>query len=109
MVEAIHDVPRPVEILAAIRQSLSPDGTLLVSDERVADEFTAPGDEVERFMYAASTLVCLPAAMTEQPSAATGTVMRASTLRDYAGRAGFTDVTVLPFEPGFQRLYRLTP
>jgi SAM-dependent methyltransferase len=109
VVEAIHDVGRPIEILAAIRESLAPGGSLLVADERVADTFTAPGDEVERFMYAASMLVCLPGGLADQPSAGTGTVMRAGTLRDYAARAGFGDVEVLPFEPGFLRFYRLTP
>ena len=43
VVEAIHDVSRPVEILAAIREGLAPSGVLLVADERVADAFTAPG------------------------------------------------------------------
>jgi SAM-dependent methyltransferase len=109
VIEAIHDVARPVEILAAIRQSLAPGGTLLVADERVADAFTAPGDETERFMYAASVLICLPGGMAEQPSAGTGTVMRAGTFGEYARQAGFQDVQVLPFEPGFLRFYRLTP
>ena len=107
VIESIHDVARPVEVLDAIRKSLAPGAPLLVADERVADEFTAPGDEVERFMYAASALVCLPGGLAEKPSAATGAVMRAGTLRDYASRAGFRDVDVLPFEPGFLRFYRL--
>jgi hypothetical protein len=80
-----------------------------VADERVADAFTAPGDEIERLMYSASILICLPGGLSEQPSAGTGTVMRAGTLRDYATRAGFREVEVLPFEPGFLRLYRLRP
>jgi SAM-dependent methyltransferase len=108
VIESIHDVPRPVEILDAIRQSLAPGAGLLVADERVADAFTAPGDEVERFMYAASVLVCLPGGLAERPSAGTGTVMRAGMLRDYATQAGFRAMEVLPFEPGFLRFYRLT-
>ena len=109
VVEAIHDLARPVEILSAIHEALGPDGTLLVSDERVAEQFTAPGDEMERVMYAISLTVCLPASLAEEPSAGTGTVMRAGRLRDYATQAGFTDVEALPFEPGLQRIYRLTP
>ncbi|CAN5306307.1 class I SAM-dependent methyltransferase [soil metagenome] len=108
VVESIHDMSRPVEVLAEIRRSLAPGGALLVADERVADKFTAPGDEIERFMYAASVLVCLPGGLAESPSAGTGTVMRVGMLRDYALQAGFTDVEVLPFEPGFLRFYRLT-
>ena len=108
VVESIHDMSRPVEVLAAIRRSLAPGGALLVADERVADKFTAPGDEIERFMYAASVLVCLPGGLAEQPSASTGTVMRAGTLRDYAMQAGFHEMEVLPFEPGLLRFYRVT-
>jgi len=109
VIESIHDMSHPVEVLDAIRQSLASGASLLVADERVADAFTAPGDEVERFMYAASLLICLPGGLAEQPSAATGTLMRTGTLRNYAKKAGFGDVEVLPYEPGFLRIYRLTP
>jgi hypothetical protein len=73
----------------------------------VADSFGAIGDPVERFMYAASVLHCLPAGMAEQPSAATGTVMRVDTVRRYATEAGFANVEVLPIEHDFFRFYRL--
>jgi SAM-dependent methyltransferase len=108
VIEAIHDLARPVEILSAIRASLAPGGSLLVADERVADASAAPGDEIERLMYAFSVLVCLPGGLADQPSEGTGTVMRADTLRGYAERAGFAGFEVLPFEPGFLRFYRLT-
>ncbi len=108
VIEAIHDLARPVENLAAIRSALKPGASLLVADERVGDEFTAPADEIDRFMYAVSLTVCLPASLAEEPSAATGAVMRAGKLGGYARKAGFTDVEVLPFEPGFLRFYRLT-
>lgn len=107
--EALHDFSRPVEVLEAIRANLAADGALLVMDERVGPEFQPGADEVERFMYSASVLHCLPATMAEQPSAATGTVMRESTVRDYATRAGFSSVDVLPIEADFFRFYLLRP
>jgi len=107
--ECIHDLPRPVDVLAAARRSLVPGGVVIVMDEAVADEFTAPGDEVERLMYGYSLAVCLPDGMSRQPSAGTGTVMRADTLRRYAHDAGFTRVDVLPIEGfAFFRFYRLS-
>jgi 2-polyprenyl-3-methyl-5-hydroxy-6-metoxy-1,4-benzoquinol methylase len=110
VIEAIHDMSRPVEALAAIRKMLAPGGTAIIADERVADEFTVPGDPAERLFYGASILLCLPAGMAEQPSAATGTVMRAGTLRRYANEAGFTDVQVIDsIDHPFLRFYRLTP
>jgi hypothetical protein len=78
-------------------------------DEKVADEFQAPGDEVERLMYTYSVLCCLPAGMSEQPSAATGTVMRTETLERYVKEAGFSRVEVLPIEHDVFRFYRLLP
>jgi SAM-dependent methyltransferase len=105
--EAIHDMARPVEALRAIGGLLAPDGVALVADERVADEFTAPGDEVERVMYGWSILHCLPVGREEQPSAETGTVMRVSTFTHYADEAGFRTVEILPIGHDFWRFYRL--
>lgn len=106
--ECIHDMPRPVEVLAAIREALRPEGLLVVMDEAVAEEFTAPGDEIERLMYGFSMFVCLPDGMSSQPSSATGTVMRPATLRRYAEEAGFSSMDIAPIEDfGFWRFYLL--
>lgn len=105
--EAVHDMARPVESLRGMRSLLADGGVLLIADERVADRFTAPGDEVERVMYGFSVFHCLPVGREEQPSAATGTVMRVDTLRGYAQEAGFTGFEVLPIENDFWRFYRL--
>ena len=107
--EAVHDMSRPVEVLRALRGLAAEDGAVVVMDERVADVFTAPGDEVERLMYTYSVLCCLPVGLAESPSVGTGTVMRADTLRRYAAEAGFTDVEVLPIEHEVFRFYRLHP
>ena len=107
MFEALHDTPRPAEVLAALRQMLRHDGSMLLADERVAETFTAPGDEIERMMYGWSISHCLPAAMVDQPAEPTGTVLREPTVRELAGRAGFSSVDVLPIENDFFRFYRL--
>ena len=70
---------------------------------------TAPADPVERFMYGASVLHCLPVGRSQPGSAATGTVMRADTLRRYATAAGFASTTVLGLEHDVYRFYRLDP
>lgn len=106
--ECLHDMSRPVEVLAAIRRSVQPGGPVVIMDEAVADEFAAPGDEVDRLMYGFSLFICLPDGMSSTPSAATGTVMRPPVLRGYATQAGFRDVEVLPIEDfSFFRFYRL--
>jgi ubiquinone/menaquinone biosynthesis C-methylase UbiE len=109
VVEALHDMANPVPVLASIRRSLRPAGSLIVVDERVAEQFTAPGDDIERFMYGWSITTCLPDGRSHQPSVATGTVMRPETVRRYADEAGFASVEVLPIENDFFRFYRLRP
>jgi SAM-dependent methyltransferase len=106
--ECVHDMPQPVEVLAAVHEAVRSDGLVVIMDEAVADHFTAPGDPVEQVMYGYSTLVCLPDGLSSTPSEGTGTVMRRSTLTGYARRAGFTSVEVLPIEDfAFFRFYRL--
>jgi hypothetical protein len=94
-------------VLGSIREMLKPGGTLLVADERTEDSFTAPASETERIFYAYSVLCCLPSAMDDHTSAATGTVMRRETFEGYAKAAGFEGVSVLPIEHDFLRFYRL--
>jgi 2-polyprenyl-3-methyl-5-hydroxy-6-metoxy-1,4-benzoquinol methylase len=108
VIEAIHDLSRPVDALKSIHKVLAPGGCAIVADEKVADVFT-PGDELERLFYGFSVLMCLPAGMSEQPSAATGTVMRADTMRAYAADAGFSHVEVLDIPHDLLRFYRLDP
>jgi SAM-dependent methyltransferase len=103
--EALHDMSEPVSVLRAARGLLAPGGCVIVADERVADSFSAPGDDVERLYYGFSVLHCLPVGM---PGAGTGAVMRVDTVRSYAREAGFADVEVLPIDNDFWRFYRLT-
>jgi 2-polyprenyl-3-methyl-5-hydroxy-6-metoxy-1,4-benzoquinol methylase len=107
--EALHDMSYPVEVLRTCRELLAEGGSLVVGDERVADAFTVPGDDLERFYYGFSILHCLPVGMVGEGAAGTGTVMRADTVRRYAEEAGFTGFEVLPIENDFYRFYRLTP
>jgi hypothetical protein len=79
---------------------------VLVVDERVQDAFGTPVDEMERFLYAFSTLHCLSVSL-QDGGAGTSTVMRADTLRRYAAEAGFAAVDVLDVEHPQFRLYRL--
>jgi ubiquinone/menaquinone biosynthesis C-methylase UbiE len=105
--EALHDMSRPVDALRAARRLLSEHGTALVADELVQDEFTAPASDRDRYEYGWSVVSCLPGAMGDPETRATGAVMRPSTLRRYAEEAGFRRVEVLPIETDYWRFYRL--
>jgi SAM-dependent methyltransferase len=105
--ECIHDMSNPVGALRMMRNLAGEQGTVLVMDERVGDTFSAKGNDIDAFMYGFSILHCLPVGMDNGSSAATGTVMRPDTLRQYAAEAGFRDVEVLPIDNTFFRFYRL--
>jgi len=105
--ECIHDMPDPVGVLTAMREMAGNDGTVLVMDERTADELTAPAEIYERFLYGVSLFVCLPDGLSTPGSVGTGTVMRAPVLRGYAQAAGFSDIEVLDVDNDFFRFYRL--
>jgi 2-polyprenyl-3-methyl-5-hydroxy-6-metoxy-1,4-benzoquinol methylase len=107
--EALHDMSYPVEVLRACGALLTDGGSVVIGDERVADRFGAPGDDLERFYYGFSILHCLPVGMVGEGAAGTGTVMRSETVRRYAEEAGFRTFTVLPIENDFYRFYRLVP
>ncbi len=105
--EGLHDMARPADALRAARRLLGPEGSVIIADELVEDEFRAPASDLERYHYGWSVVSCLPGAMGDPGTAATGAVMRLATLRRYAGQAGFRRVEVLPVEAETLRFYRL--
>lgn len=105
--EALHDMGEPVKALAAFRGVLAEGGVVLVADERVADEFTAPATEIDRLQYAVSVLHCLPATMAESDAVASGTVLRAPTVMSWADSAGFASTVRLPIEHLYWQFYRM--
>lgn len=108
LLECLHDLARPVDALVACRTALRPGGAVLVVDEKVADEFTAPADLTERLMYGWSISHCLPAALAGPgTSAGLGTVLRAGAVRELAAAAGFATACPVDVDAGFFRVYRL--
>ena len=88
---------------------LTTGGSVLIGDERAAESFMAPGDELERSRYGWSVVHCLAVGMLDPDSAGTGAVIRPETVRGYAAHAGFARVEVLPIDHDFWRFYHLTP
>jgi 2-polyprenyl-3-methyl-5-hydroxy-6-metoxy-1,4-benzoquinol methylase len=109
ILEGFHDMARPVDVLRAVRAMLAEGGSVVMIDENVADDFTAPAPDLERYHYGWSVVACLPGAMGDPLTAATGAVMRTATLRRYAEEAGFQRVEVLPIQTPTWRFYRLHP
>jgi SAM-dependent methyltransferase len=105
--ECLHDMGRPVEALASMKELAGKTGTVLIVDERVADQFHAPGDAMEQLFYGFSLTCCLPDGLSHDHGVGTGTVLRAETLDAYARAAGFGGAEVLPVDHDAFRYYRL--
>ena len=106
---AIHDLARPVEALQVMRGLVAAGGTVIAIEPRAPETFSAPGDLFDQMLYLESLMFSLPTGMAEQPSAATGQLMRPATLRRYAMEASFREVEILPIEHPRMRMYRLFP
>jgi 2-polyprenyl-3-methyl-5-hydroxy-6-metoxy-1,4-benzoquinol methylase len=105
--ECIHDMSDPVAALRAMRQLRAPGGTVVIADELAAETFDPDAGELERVFYGFSLSVCLPDCMSREPSAATGTLIRPDTMRQYAQAAGFADIEILDVPHDAWRFYRL--
>lgn len=90
--EALHDMPRPVEALSAMRRLAAPSGTVLVVEMKIAERFVLPAPANDRLNYGWSVLTCLASSMCGGEPAGTGTLLRRGTLERYARRAGFSSI-----------------
>ena len=100
----------PISVLKTMRLLSGEAGTVVVMDERVAEDFgtaAAEMDPVEQAMYGFSCMCCLADGKSRPNSVETGTVMRPSMLRMYAQQAGFKDIEILPAKNDFFRFYKL--
>jgi SAM-dependent methyltransferase len=90
--ESLHDMPRPVEALAAMRRLAAPHAAVLVVEERSGEAFSLPATPNDRLNYGWSVLTCLSSAMNGPGAEGTGTVLRRATLERYAREAGFSSI-----------------
>lgn len=103
--ETVHDMADPVAALRMARGALRSGGHLLVADERTADDFTAPADELERLFHSFSVLHCLPATRAEPGPVAHGTMARPADMLGWFEAAGFTSTRVLDVDNDMWRFY----
>ena len=107
--ECLHDLPYPVQALSRMREMANPGGTVFIADEAAGEGFSENKNLMGRFCYNVSVLHCLPQAMVYPRAAGTGTAISENTVRTYAHKAGYSDVSVLEIENPFFRFYKLTP
>lgn len=92
MFDCLHDMGDPVGAARHVRETLAADGTWMVVEPFAGDDVADNINPIGRVFYAASTLICTPAAMCDPDSPALGAQAGEGRLREVCEEAGFTRV-----------------
>lgn len=88
--DALHDMGDPIGAAKHIRQSLAPDGTLMLVEPMAADTLEGNLNPVGRVFYAFSTSVCVPTSLNQEVGTALGAQAGQARLEDVLRQGGFT-------------------
>jgi SAM-dependent methyltransferase len=89
MFDCLHDMGDPVSAAGHVRSSLDADGTWLIVEPFANDRVEDNLNPVGRVYYAASTLLCTPASLSQEVGLALGAQAGESRLRDVVTSGGF--------------------
>jgi SAM-dependent methyltransferase len=87
--DCLHDMGDPVGAAKHIRESLAPDGTFLLVEPAAADTVEGNLNPVGRMFYAASTMLCVPASLSQEVGMALGAQAGEARLREVVTAGGF--------------------
>ena len=88
--DCLHDMGDPLATARHVRQALKPDGTWLIVEPAAADDVAGNLNPVGRVYYGASTLLCVPNALSQSGGYALGAQAGEAAIRRIATDAGFT-------------------
>jgi SAM-dependent methyltransferase len=88
--DCLHDMGDPVGAAAHTHRSLAADGTWLLVEPFAGDDVNDNLNPIGRVFYAASTLICTPASLSQEVGAALGAQAGEARLREVATAAGFS-------------------
>lgn len=93
--DCLHDMGDPIGAALHVRETLAPDGTWMIVEPMAKDSVEENFNPVGRVYYAASTMICTPASMSQEGAAALGAQAGPAQLADVirAGGFGHTRVT----------------
>lgn len=99
--DCLHDMGDPVSALRHARESLAPDGVVMIVEPFAGDDVQSKLNPVGRLFAAASTFVCVANALSQNPEGpALGAQCGEAALREVVAAAGFSRVrraTETPF------------
>jgi 2-polyprenyl-3-methyl-5-hydroxy-6-metoxy-1,4-benzoquinol methylase len=88
--DCLHDMGDPAGASAHVYQSLKPDGTWMIVEPFAHDNLAANLNPVGRVFYAASTMVCTPASLSQEVGLGLGAQAGEVKLRQVVTAGGFT-------------------
>ena len=110
--DCIHDMTHPAQMMGAIREAITDDGTWLLVDIKAHDTFTlnATKNPMAPLMYGISVLSCMSSAMSAPDGAGLGTLgLSAGTAEEMARAAGFTRFRRLDVDHAVNAFYEIRP
>jgi 2-polyprenyl-3-methyl-5-hydroxy-6-metoxy-1,4-benzoquinol methylase len=88
--DCLHDMGDPVGVAKYVRQSLDADGTWLIVEPYANDTVEGNLNPVGRMFYAASTMICVPASLSQDVGLALGAQAGEARLRQVVTAGGFS-------------------
>jgi hypothetical protein len=80
----------PDGVARHIRESLAPDGTWMIAELNVGDSVEENTNPFGRMFYSASSLICVPNAVSQSDSRALGAAAGKAVLKEVTSEAGFS-------------------
>jgi SAM-dependent methyltransferase len=88
--DCLHDMGDPAGAAVHVRETLAPDGTWMIVEPMAGDRLSDNLNPVGRIYYAASTMICTPASLSQEVGLALGAQAGQARLRDVVTGAGFS-------------------
>jgi SAM-dependent methyltransferase len=88
--DCLHDMGDPKGASAYVRSTLKPDGTWMIVEPFAEDATEGNHNPVGRVFYSASTMLCVPASMSQEVGAALGAQAGEKRIKGVVTEGGFT-------------------
>ncbi len=88
--DCLHDMGDPRGAAAHVHSTMKPDGTWMIVEPFAQDAVEGNHNPVGRIFYSASTLLCVPASMSQEVGAALGAQAGEGAIREVVTAGGFS-------------------
>jgi len=103
--DCLHDMGDPAGAASHVHDALAPDGTWMIVEPIAGDDVAANLNPVGRIYYSASTIVCVPASLSQEVGAGLGAQAGEKRIREVVTGGGFSHfrrATETPFNMVFE-------